>query len=265
MQSYSIIVTAYNMERVIGRTLQSAEAAVRMAHQQAPESGTLRGEIVVVDDGSSDQTWQRIHEQAAGKPFYQLIRRLAPSSPSHARNVGVDASHGALLFFLDGDDLYYPDHVQTCLAALTTDTYFVKTKVHLADPVHPDWKERIDHSLVLNLCVRRACHEAVGGFPDWHLCVRAGEGFRSVTDIFYKFEDMYYNELITRSFKGIAVRAETVEYMRYPGNGFDQQYARYQHPFGTPWEPKPEEQNFRLGLCDVILQHRLYELRGVSD
>jgi hypothetical protein len=36
--------------------------------------------------------------------------------------------------------------------------------VALADPVHPDWKERIEHSIVINLCVRRACHYALGGF-----------------------------------------------------------------------------------------------------
>ena len=257
MESFSVIVTAHNMERVIGRTLGSVEAAVAAFQGQGAEAAGAAAEIVVVEDGSSDGTWPAIQEQAAGKPFYRLIRRATVSSPSCARNVGVAAACGELLFFLDGDDLFYPAHIRVCQLTLADPAiHFVKTKVHLADAVHPDWRERINHSVIINLCLRRACHEAVGGFPDWHLVERSGEGFRHVIDIFYKFEDMYYNELITRSFPGVGLAEETVD----PGNGFDRQYAKFQHPFGAHRQLNAESDNFRLALCDTILQHRLHEL-----
>jgi hypothetical protein len=55
---------------------------------------------------------------------------------------------------------------------------FFKTGVRLADPVHADWRPRIAFSLALSLCVRRGCHEFVGGFPDYQLCRREGDTFR---------------------------------------------------------------------------------------
>ena len=115
------------------------------------------------------------------------------------------ASSGSLLFFLDGDDLFYPNHVVACLHAMqSSDAGFVKTQVHIADPIHADWVKPINHSVVINLCIRRKCHDAVGGFPDFLLCRREREKLVPVTDIFFKFEDMYYNSLITEPFRGLA-------------------------------------------------------------
>jgi hypothetical protein len=175
----------------------------------------------------------------------------------------VAASRGNLLFFLDGDDLFLPRHLLVCLAALADPAMaFVKTGVRLADPVHPDWKPRIEHSVVLNLCVRRQCHDAVGGFPDYHLFSRDGDGFRHVSDLFYKFEDMHYNQLVTKLFAGVRVVEETVEYVRYPGNSFDRQYEKFRQPFGTYPEDRSPEDLFRLGLCEAVCERRLAELRG---
>src|SRR5262249_29511311 len=98
---------------------------------------------------------------------------------------------------------------------------FVKTHVHITDSIHADWVKPINASLVINFCVRRLCHDMVGGFPDLILCRREGGKLLPETDIFFKFEDMYYNLLITRLFQGVQAPHETVEYMRYPGNSFD--------------------------------------------
>src|SRR5260370_237605 len=98
---YSVIVTAHNMEGVIRRTLQSVETAVQVFQQSRPDSADSPGQIVVVDDGSADNTWAAIEAQAAGRPLYRLVRHRAATSAACARNAGVSASSGALLFFLD--------------------------------------------------------------------------------------------------------------------------------------------------------------------
>jgi hypothetical protein len=61
------------------------------------------------------------------------------------------------------------------------------------------------------LAVRRRCHEAIGGFSDYHLARRSNEAFAPVCDVFYKFEDMYYNQLLSALFAGVRVSAATVE------------------------------------------------------
>jgi glycosyltransferase involved in cell wall biosynthesis len=74
MESFSVIVTAHNMESVIGRTLASVEAAIAKLANQRREPATDAAEIVVVEDGSKDGTWRSIQEQAAGKDSYKLVR-----------------------------------------------------------------------------------------------------------------------------------------------------------------------------------------------
>ncbi len=262
LETFSVIVTAHNMAGVVARTLRSVEASVHFLNGRWETDRPPRGEIVVIDDGSQDQTWQAIHEFVAGRPDWVTLRNSKSTSPSSARNRGVQASSGELLFFLDGDDLFYPEHVYASLQAMQSPAAaFVKTGVHIADPIHESWVKPIAASVVINLCVRRQCHDTVGGFPDFVLCQRFNDHLHPVTDIFFKFEDMYYNQLIANLFPGVAVNRETVENLRYPGNSFDRQYEKFKLPYGTYREPHTEADNFRLQLCDAIIAHRLNELR----
>src|SRR5262245_11721276 len=118
MKSFSVIVTAHNNEAVLARTLQSVEdsLAYHAAHQ--PSFAPQDAEIVVVDDGSQDRTREVLRTFTAGKPWYTLVQRPQSSSPSCARNCGVAASSGKLLFFLDGDDLFLPEHLHCCCREL---------------------------------------------------------------------------------------------------------------------------------------------------
>jgi hypothetical protein len=102
----------------------------------------------------------------------------------------------------------------------TTST-FVKTAVRLASPVHPDWKERIENSLVINLAVRKSCHDAIGGFPDYHLYRRVAEQLRPETDVFYQFEDLFDHRLVATLYRGRKLPLEPVEYGRHPGAQID--------------------------------------------
>lgn len=71
------------------------------------------GEIVVVDDGSTDET----RDIAARFPV-KLVALPARGGPSRARNIGAEAGSGAILFFLDADVTIPPDFIRRAVAYL---------------------------------------------------------------------------------------------------------------------------------------------------
>jgi glycosyltransferase involved in cell wall biosynthesis len=224
-------------------------------------------EIVVVDDGSTDGTWGAICEFAAGKELYRLIHRPSGSNAGCARNEGAAASSGSLLFFLDGDDLFFPEHVSLCFQALEkTGKDYDKPGMHFADPLHPHWKRVIENSSVINLCLRRSCHFAFGGFPDYHLCLRQGGRFIHLVDVFRRMgEDINYNRLLDGMFSGCRVERDTVEYVRYPGNSLDRQYEKFCRPPREHKEKVAEDDLFRIRLGELIVQYHLQGLKKGQD
>jgi glycosyltransferase involved in cell wall biosynthesis len=264
MPSFSVVVTAYNLAPLIGRTLDSVRDAISALRQTAAGAGWTP-EVVVVDDGSTDGTADVV-DGYLREPGWQLVRRAAPTSAACARNAGVARSSGEALFFLDGDDLFLPHHLSVCLQALQGPAVdYVKTGVRLADPVHPDWKPRIENSLAINLCVRRACHDFLGGFPDFHLSRRADDRICDNTDIFYAMEDDWYNQIAQAVLRRRKVRCETVEYCRRPGNAYDRLYEKFRLPFGQYQDSPPAGLRFRLRLAEVIFQEEVGRLRREAE
>lgn len=100
----SIVIPVYNRADCLGRTLESALAQ------------TYRDfETIVVDDGSTDGTSELV---ARRFPGVRLIRLERNAGPSVARNRGVAAARGALIAFLDSDDLWSPEKLAIHVADL---------------------------------------------------------------------------------------------------------------------------------------------------
>jgi glycosyltransferase involved in cell wall biosynthesis len=256
MEPLSVIVTAHNCATLIKRALDSVAHSLAFFRQAGGAYSDTPAEVIVVDDGSTDDTPGVVERFIAGRDGWRLVRRPRRSSPACARNTGVAQARGKILFFLDGDDLFLPPHIAECCRALEGPD-FVKTGVRLADPVHPDWRPRIAFSLAINLCVRRHCHEAVGGFPDYHLFRRDGDDFRHELDVFFKFEDMAYNRLLDSRFRGRVIETDTVEYCRHLGNAYDRQYQKFRRPFGAWPESHSPEERLRLLLGDILVREYL--------
>ena len=89
----SVVIPTYNRLS----ELRTVIAAVQ--EQARPPEAEL--EIVVVDDGSSDGTWDWLTAQGGG-PGFNFIRQ-PNSGPAKARNRGVEEATGELILFL-GDD-----------------------------------------------------------------------------------------------------------------------------------------------------------------
>lgn len=99
--SVSVIVPVYNAGEFLGTTLDSILTQ------------TLSDiEIICVDDGSTDNSREILQEAAARNPRLKIIRQ-ANAGPGAARNAGMQAASGEYLAFLDADDLYEPDMLET--------------------------------------------------------------------------------------------------------------------------------------------------------
>lgn len=102
----SVVIPAYNAERTLAETLESALAQ------------TCRDiEVIVVNDGSSDQTSALVQAYAARDPRVRLVEQ-ANGGVARARNHGVDAARGAYVAPLDADDLWHPAKLERQLRAL---------------------------------------------------------------------------------------------------------------------------------------------------
>lgn len=62
-------------------------------------------EVIVVDDGSTDETAKTVKEQYGSE--VQLIRQ-ENKGPGAARNRGIEAARGEYVTFLDSDDVWFP-------------------------------------------------------------------------------------------------------------------------------------------------------------
>ena len=95
----SVIIPVYNREAYIRESVDSVLAQT-----------FTEFEVIVVDDGSTDAAAEII--QSYTDPRIRLIRQ-SHQGVSAARNTGLDAARGEYITFLDSDDLYYPDFLQS--------------------------------------------------------------------------------------------------------------------------------------------------------
>ncbi len=100
----SVIIPTYNRSRVITEAIQSVLA--QTAFHSGPNSYPY--EIIVVDDGSTDET-QAVVSSLEGpiRYYYQEHQGV-----SRARNRGLELARGEFIAFLDSDDLWLPEKIK---------------------------------------------------------------------------------------------------------------------------------------------------------
>ncbi|WP_084515734.1 glycosyltransferase family A protein [Microbacterium luticocti] len=75
-----------------------------------------RLEVLLIDDGSPDDTADRLRAFAGDRPNYRVIV-LEPSGwPSRPRNVGIEQARGEYVVFIDHDDRLFPDALRAACA-----------------------------------------------------------------------------------------------------------------------------------------------------
>jgi polysaccharide deacetylase family protein (PEP-CTERM system associated) len=129
----SIIVPCYNEEALLPKYLQNA-----LAHVETHL--TLDGydvEFVLVDDGSTDQTWPRLHEAFAGKPNVILHQHDGNLGIAAAIVTGLRLAHTEIVCSMDCDCSYDPLELRNMLPKLLPNVDMVT-----ASPYHPEGQVR---------------------------------------------------------------------------------------------------------------------------
>lgn len=93
----SIITPSYNSEKYIAETILSVQGQTY-----------LQWELIIVDDGSVDQTEQIVLGFVKNDPRINFVRLLNNSGAGVARNHGLGLATGRFISFLDSDDLWRP-------------------------------------------------------------------------------------------------------------------------------------------------------------
>lgn len=103
----SIIMPAYNSAAFV------AEAIESVLRQTYPFL-----ELIIVDDGSTDDTAAIVERYAAADARVRLIRCRNSGKPSIARNIGIGQATGDYLSFLDSDDYWLPERLACTVAGM---------------------------------------------------------------------------------------------------------------------------------------------------
>lgn len=96
----SVIVTVYNEEKYIAKTLDS------VINQDFDEY-----EIIVINNGSTDNSLKIINEKLSQSDTPHKIISIPNRGVSSARNKGIDESRGEYIVFVDGDDYIASNHL----------------------------------------------------------------------------------------------------------------------------------------------------------
>ena len=175
----SCIVPVYNGEAYLREAVESI-----FAQSYRPI------EVIVADDGSNDGTPEIIDSY-----IERIIsRRQMNSGPAATRNLGLDAASGALVAFLDADDLWHPDKLAAQMEYLDQHPEHDVCVTHIQNFWIPELAEEevrfrdspaakaVPGYLTQTMLARRSAFERVGGFntdagagdaTDWFL--RAGD------------------------------------------------------------------------------------------
>ena len=210
----SVVIPAFNASAYIERTLRSAGRQTYAAL-----------EIIVVNDGSTDDTAQLVAQIAMSDARIRLL-----STPNRgvaaARNTGIEASSGRFVAFLDADDLWHPMKIEKQVnalnrlsshwAAVYTLHYLINEDDEIIRPGSSDVARGYIYARHLNvkyvgngsaLLVRRDAALAIGGFDSSY----AAEGLGGCEDLDFelKLAARYFIEVVPERLVG---------YRKHPGS-----------------------------------------------
>lgn len=247
----TVVLPVFNMADTIERALDSVLAA---ADYQRSRDPAARVHICVVDDASTDASlaralgWARAHPEQSVAVI--ACNRNGGAGP--ARNLGAASARGRYLWFLDADDLFLPAHLFLTARVLDAapDAGFIRTGMlfdRIDATITPEWRDAAENSYPCNLCVRRDCHDFVGGFPEEAPFLPA------------LAEDVAYSRALNSLFGGIKIAEKTVHYTMRENNALARQSAEMT---GGPLSPERTRPNPRFLGMEFLTLRRIEALKA---
>ncbi len=197
----SVVIPTYNRAPLLRETLKSV-----MPQTVVPT------EVVVVDDGSTDETPDVVREFAGADPTVTLLQLPHSNLRGTMRNLGVEATTSPIVAFLDSDDLWKPTRIERQLQeweripeagfAFCNARRFDEAGRPFGAPWFPDkpgWNgyilgDALEEPVAggSTLMVRREAFERVGGFRD----LRLNEDYELTLRLAARYKASYVPELL---------------------------------------------------------------------
>lgn len=202
MQTENLLVSAIiptrNRSKLLLRALQSVVS----------QTYSLL-EVIVVDDGSTDNT-ESVVNNFQQNHLLQYIKNEVPQGASKARNIGIEAANGKFIAGLDDDDEWHKDRISEMIAAYSNEYSCITSDTTMVFPKgEAVWKKKevIDLNTLLftnqvgnQVLVKRERLLAVGGFDtnlkaaqDYDLWIRLCEKYGSVKNVQKPLQTIYIN------------------------------------------------------------------------
>jgi glycosyltransferase involved in cell wall biosynthesis len=166
------------------------QAAEAFAHDAASY------EVVVIDDGSRDETWKVLEQLASQYPFLRAVRHRAGRGIAESLRTGYVHSRGAILVFYPADLQYKPEDIPRLVAPIAAGESDMVTGYKQGE-YDKAFVSGVYNSLSRSLfkvpvrdlnsvkAYRREVMQSLPARPDWHrymIVVAAAQGF-TVTEI----------------------------------------------------------------------------------
>jgi glycosyltransferase involved in cell wall biosynthesis len=164
--------------------------------EQALSASPWRFEVIVIDDGSEDDTWSVLQRLKARYPFLRALRHRTRRGIADALRTGYLRSRGAVLVFYPADLQFKPEDIPRLVApVLSGDSDMVtgykdgRYEKAFVSGIYNRLSRALFHIPVRDLnsvkAYRREVMEHLPVRPDWHrymIVLAAAQGF-SVTEI----------------------------------------------------------------------------------
>jgi glycosyltransferase involved in cell wall biosynthesis len=128
-QRLTVVVPCFNEAESLTRL------AVELRRLRHALAGQYEAEILLVDDGSTDATWQLLHDHFGDDPATRLIRHETNRGIAAAIRTGLAHASAEIVASIDADCTYQPVQLLSLLALMADDVDMV-----VASPYHPAGK-----------------------------------------------------------------------------------------------------------------------------
>lgn len=194
----SVIIPTYNRAKTIERAISSVQ---RQTYKYM--------EIIIVDDGSGDDTYDIVKALCKKDARVKYIKNSRNLGVAGARNVGILKSEGEFIAFNDSDDIWHEDKLEKQLKEFAKEEYAMVYSAFMqnsltglkrripdlnAKELFGDMFNRLLHENVIStqtMLIKREVFDSIGLFAEG---LRAWDDYELALRIAYKYKIGYVNE-----------------------------------------------------------------------
>lgn len=167
----SVIIPTYNRAKLLQKAINSVLEQTYMDY-----------EIIVVSDGSTDETENMMREFEKQDRRIRYISYYPSVNGSHARNIGIKAAKGEYIAFLDDDDIWLKEKLEKQIKVfnnnpevglVTSGIYYVYVNEEITYKSIPNAEGDVSRKILISNCiggtqamVRKDILDKIGGFDE---------------------------------------------------------------------------------------------------